>query len=47
MALYMQKKNWLVKEDKRMFFTIKDLMLINSDLPDNFYTKAIKIANYL
>lgn len=40
-APYMQKENWLVKQRWKTIIIMKDMILINSGLSNNFKAKAI------
>lgn len=46
-ALYIHKKNGLAKRRWKTIFTIKNLMLIDSSLPNGFWVEAMETANYL
>lgn len=43
----MYEENGIAERDWRILVTIKDLMLINSGLSNNFWAEAMEIANYL
>lgn len=45
-ALYMHKKNGLVKQGWKTIMTIKDLMLIDSGLLNNFWAEAMEKTGY-
>lgn len=46
-APYIHKENRLTKQGYCTLVTMKDLILIDSGLPNGFWAKAIKTANYL
>ena len=46
-ALYLHKKNKLAKQGQCTIVIIKDLMLINNELLNRFWTEKIKTTNYL
>lgn len=46
-APYVYKKNGWIKQELRTIVTIKDLILINSRLPNCFWADIIETANYL
>lgn len=46
-APYIYKENGLAKQRWRTIVTIKDLMLIDSGLPNGFWAEAMETANYL
>lgn len=46
-APYVHEKNRLAKQGWKTIFTIKESILIDNRLPNNFWTEAVKIANYL
>lgn len=46
-VLYIHKENNLVEWGWRTLVTIKDSLLIDTRLPNGFWAKAIKTANYL
>lgn len=43
---YLYEENTLIEKGWKTFVIIKDFLLINSGLPNNFWVKAIKTANY-
>lgn len=47
MTSYIHKKNSITKEYWQTFSIIKDSLLINNNLPINFWAKVIDNANYL
>lgn len=46
-ALYIYKKNRLIKQEWQTIITRKDSRLINSGLQNGFWAKAMEITNYL
>ena len=46
-AAYMHKENGLAGQGWKTIVTMKDLMLIDSSLPNNFWAEAIETASYL
>ncbi len=46
-APYVHEENGLIEQGWRTIVTMKDLMLIDSGLPNNFWAEAMEIANYL
>lgn len=44
---YIHKKNRLTKQEWCTIVTMKNLMLIDTGLPNGFWAKAIGTANYL
>lgn len=47
MALYIHEENRYIKQGWRTIIIMKDSILINSDLLNNFWAEAIMIANYM
>lgn len=46
-APYVHEENGLAERGWRTIVTVKDAMLIDSGLPNNFWVEAMEIANYL
>lgn len=46
-APYVHKENGLAEQGWRTLVTMKDSLLIDSGLPNNFWAKAMETANYL
>lgn len=46
-TLKLYKKNELVKQKQKIIKIIKNLVLIKSDLLNNFWVKTMEISNYL
>ena len=44
---YLHEENSLTKRGWKTIVTMKDSLLIDSDLPNNFWAEAIKTSNYL
>lgn len=44
---YIYKKNGIAKQCRRTLLTMKDSLLIDSNLPVNFWAKAMDTTNYL
>ena len=44
---YIYKKVGIAKQIKKILVVMKDLILIDSNLPNNFWTEMIETANYL
>ena len=44
--LYLQQENSLTKREWKTFVTMKDILLIDSGIFNNFWAKAIIKANY-
>lgn len=42
----MHEENGLAEQEWRTMVIVKDLILIDSSLPNNFWAEAIEIANY-